>query len=103
MTMHAAADIIWLVGAVMVTLALDFLSRRFGSGRLRRHRQGTARIYSANTPEGGRVPFGLGARLAAAWPCARLHVTHGLGHHRILRDEGVITASVDFLMAGSGC
>jgi hypothetical protein len=34
---------------------------------------------------------------------ARLHVTHGLGHHRILRDEGVIAASVDFLMAGSGC
>jgi hypothetical protein len=37
MTMHATADIIWLVGMVMVTLALDFLSRRFGSGRLRRH------------------------------------------------------------------
>ena len=37
MTMHATADIIWLVGAVMMTLALDFLSRRFGSGRLRRH------------------------------------------------------------------
>jgi pimeloyl-ACP methyl ester carboxylesterase len=50
-----------------------------------------------------KVPFGLGARLAAAWPCARLHVTHGLGHHRILRDEEVIAASVDFLMAGSAC
>ena len=50
-----------------------------------------------------KVPFGLGARLAAAWPSARLHVTHGLGHHRILHDEGVIAASVDFLMAGSGC
>jgi len=50
-----------------------------------------------------RVPFGLGARLAAAWPCARLHVTRGLGHHRILHDEGVIAASVDFLMAGAGC
>ena len=49
-----------------------------------------------------RVPFGLGARLAAAWPCARLHVTRGLGHHRILHDEGVIAASVDFLMAGAG-
>ena len=34
---------------------------------------------------------------------ARLHVTHGLGHHRILHDERVIAASVDFLMAGSGC
>jgi pimeloyl-ACP methyl ester carboxylesterase len=50
-----------------------------------------------------RVPFGLGARLAAAWPCARLHPTHGLGHNRILRDEGVIAASVDFLTAASGC
>jgi pimeloyl-ACP methyl ester carboxylesterase len=50
-----------------------------------------------------RVPFGFGARLAAAWPSARLHVTHGLGHHRILHDERVIAASVDFLMAGTGC
>jgi pimeloyl-ACP methyl ester carboxylesterase len=50
-----------------------------------------------------RVPFGLGARLAAAWPSARLHVIHGLGHHRILHDERVIATSVDFLMAGSGC
>ena len=50
-----------------------------------------------------RVPFGLGARLAAAWPCARLHVTRGLGHHRILHDDGVIAASVDFLMARAGC
>jgi len=50
-----------------------------------------------------KVPFGFGARLAAAWPCARLHVTRGLGHHRILHDEGVIGASVDFLMAVAGC
>ena len=50
-----------------------------------------------------RVPSWLGARLAAAWPCARLHVTRGLGHHRILHDDGVIAASVDFLMAGAGC
>jgi hypothetical protein len=73
MTMHAAADIIWLVGAVLVTLALDFLSRRFGGGRLRRHpgrpaperndpqsdvstsfQQTRTRIYPANTPERGR-------------------------------------------------
>jgi hypothetical protein len=63
MTMHAAVDIIWLVGAVMVTLALDFLCRRFGSGRLRRHpgrpgdRRGEIaqeRIYSTDTPERGR-------------------------------------------------
>lgn len=39
MTMHALADIIWCIGAVLVTLALDFLSRRFGGGRLRRHQE----------------------------------------------------------------
>ncbi len=40
MTVHAAADIIWLIGAVLAVLALDFLSRRgFRGGRFRR-RQG---------------------------------------------------------------
>jgi pimeloyl-ACP methyl ester carboxylesterase len=47
-----------------------------------------------------RVPFGLGARFAAAWPGARLHPTQGLGHNRILRNEEVIAASVEFVMAG---
>jgi hypothetical protein len=78
MTMHATADIIWCVGAVLATLALDFLSRRFHGGRLRRGeiteepwdgapersdpqsdvspsiQQTSTRIYSANTPERGR-------------------------------------------------
>jgi hypothetical protein len=76
MTMHAMADIIWLIGAVLATLALDFLCRRFGNGRLRRHpggpgpagagdrrgeiaqesrdQQTRTRSYSADTPERGR-------------------------------------------------
>ena len=78
MTMHAAADLIWLTGAVLLTLALDFLCRRFHGGRLRRGEitqetrdrapersdpqsdVGTSlqytrtQIYSANTPERGR-------------------------------------------------
>jgi len=37
MTAHAAADIIWCLGALLATLALDFLCRRFGGGRIRRH------------------------------------------------------------------
>ena len=71
--MHATADIIWLIVAVLVTLTLDFLSRRFGGHRLRRHpgrpaaerndpqsdvstslQQTRTHIYSANTPERGR-------------------------------------------------
>ena len=77
MTMHATAGIIWCIGAVLAMLALDFLSRRFGGGRLRRGEitqepwdrasegsdpqsdisrslQSTrTQIYSANTPERG--------------------------------------------------
>ena len=43
------------------------------------------------------VPFGHGARIAAAWPDARLHVTHGLGHRRILRDPDVIREVTGFV------
>ena len=78
MTMHATAGIIWCIGAVLATLALDFLSRRFHGGRLRRReitqepwdrasegsdpqsdvsrslQYSRTQIYSANTPERGR-------------------------------------------------
>jgi pimeloyl-ACP methyl ester carboxylesterase len=40
-----------------------------------------------------------GAAIAAAWPGARLHVTSGLGHRRLLRDPDVITEVVDFVTA----
>ena len=43
------------------------------------------------------VPFDQGVLVAAAWPGARLKNTEGLGHNRILRDPGVITAAVGFL------
>ena len=35
--------------------------------------------------------------LAAAWPSARLQLTAGLGHNRILRDPDVIQRAVSFL------
>jgi pimeloyl-ACP methyl ester carboxylesterase len=41
--------------------------------------------------------FEGGLALARVWPDARLHVTEGLGHRRILRDRAVIQASVDFI------
>jgi pimeloyl-ACP methyl ester carboxylesterase len=46
-----------------------------------------------------RVPFQLGAMLATTWPHARLRLTHGLGHNRILRDQEVIALSAEFLAA----
>lgn len=41
-----------------------------------------------------------GADIAAAWPNARLETTTGLGHNRILRDPGVVTAATEFIRAG---
>ena len=38
-----------------------------------------------------------GLTVARSWPDARFKRTHHLGHRKILRDENVITATVDFL------
>lgn len=43
------------------------------------------------------VPWQQGELLANAWPGARLMLTRGLGHSRILRNGAVIQASVDFI------
>jgi pimeloyl-ACP methyl ester carboxylesterase len=45
------------------------------------------------------TPVGDGEAIAAAWSSARLHVTSGLGHRRLLRDPGVVTEVVDFVAA----
>jgi pimeloyl-ACP methyl ester carboxylesterase len=43
------------------------------------------------------TPVSDGAAIAAAWPGARLRVTDGLGHRRMLSDPTVISEAVDFL------
>lgn len=43
------------------------------------------------------VPWESGATVASAWPDARLLLTEGLGHRRILRDPQVIEQTVAFL------
>jgi pimeloyl-ACP methyl ester carboxylesterase len=43
------------------------------------------------------TPVSDGAAIAAAWPSARLHVTSGLGHRRLLRDPDVIAEVVGFI------
>ena len=48
------------------------------------------------------VPWKQGAALARAWPGARLLSTQGLGHGRILENDAVLRAAVDFIGGKSG-
>jgi len=52
----------------------------------------------AESAEGAGVdPSAVRAAIAAAWPSARLRVTAGLGHARLLRDPDVVAEIVDFV------
>ena len=48
-----------------------------------------------------QVPWKQGAALARHWPGARLMSTDGLGHGRILEDDAVARAAVDFIAGRS--
>ena len=48
-----------------------------------------------------QVPWQQGAALAQHWPGARLLTTRGLGHGRILEDDQVARAAVDFIAGRS--
>jgi pimeloyl-ACP methyl ester carboxylesterase len=43
------------------------------------------------------VPWEEGERYARFWPDARLLSVHGLGHHKIVNDPGVVAAGRAFL------
>jgi hypothetical protein len=43
------------------------------------------------------TPWTHGQTVARLWPGARLMLTDGLGHGRILRDEGVTLAAAEFI------
>ncbi len=49
-----------------------------------------------------QVPFADAQRIARAWPGARLLITDGLGHNRILADAAVVSEVVDFVAAPAG-
>lgn len=52
--------------------------------------------------EGDReVPLAHGEAIASGWPGARLHVTRGLGHQRLLRDADVVNAALRHLVPGA--
>ena len=57
----------------------------------------TAPLLVLHDPEDREVPFEEGAELARRWPGAELRPAPGLGHLRILRDEGCVAAAVAFL------
>ena len=44
------------------------------------------------------VPWQEGEAVAAAWPGARLELTSGLGHRRVLRNRGVVKMATEFLV-----
>jgi pimeloyl-ACP methyl ester carboxylesterase len=44
------------------------------------------------------VPFSDGVAIAAVWPGARLVLTAGLGHHRLLGDPTVVAEAVRFVL-----
>jgi len=46
----------------------------------------------------GIVPVREAHLIAAAWPAARLLLTSGLGHNRILREPAVVRQVIDFLL-----
>jgi len=47
------------------------------------------------------VPMSDAESISGAWPGAELRRTHGLGHHRILRDQQVVGAAIDFIAPGA--
>jgi hypothetical protein len=60
----------------------------------------SARALVVHDVDDVEVPFARGSAVAAAWPGATLLPTCGLGHRRILRDDAVVEAAVDFIVAG---
>lgn len=48
------------------------------------------------------LPWSHSRELVERWPSAVFHLTQGLGHQRILRDDKVIAESVAFLASGEG-
>ena len=80
------------------------IEARFGTRLADLHAPEMAREFRApllvlHDEQDREVPVERGRTLAAAWPGGRIEETRGLGHVRILRDEGVVRRIVGFLGA----
>jgi pimeloyl-ACP methyl ester carboxylesterase len=60
----------------------------------------TAPLLIFHDAEDHDVPPTDGEAIAAAWPGARLVITEGLGHRRIVHDPSVVSRAVAFLSEG---
>ncbi|MBI2752048.1 MAG: alpha/beta hydrolase [Betaproteobacteria bacterium] len=85
----------------------DAIEERFGVrwadlevGRFARKLEAAALVI--HDRDDSVVPAWQGARLARVWPGARLLLTDGLGHGRILADEAITRAAADFIAGRSG-
>lgn len=90
------------LGEDVASRVRDRLEQRYGlrwtsSRRLVHARSQLAPLLVLHDEGDPEVPLSAGAALADAWPSARLVVTEGLGHRRILRDPGVVHAAVGFV------
>jgi pimeloyl-ACP methyl ester carboxylesterase len=72
--------------------ALGFGDRTANELLLRAHRRVGVHDRGDRT-----VPVSDGVAIAQAWPGARLHLTTGLGHHRLLADPDVVAEAVRFV------
>jgi pimeloyl-ACP methyl ester carboxylesterase len=61
----------------------------------------SARALVVHDRADSMIPWRQGLRVARAWPDARLLLTEGLGHGRILRNDGVTRAAADFISGRS--
>jgi pimeloyl-ACP methyl ester carboxylesterase len=59
-----------------------------------------AKLLVVHDRDDSEIPLRDGERIAEAWPGARLEVTRGLGHHRILRDATVVARVAEHVSAG---
>lgn len=59
--------------------------------------QMTTPLLIVHDRDDAETPWSGGARLADLWPGAELMTTEGLGHRRVLRDDRVLSATVQFL------
>ena len=67
---------------------------RTGSGH---DDEGAPPLLVVHDQEDRVIPYAMGKAIATAWQGAELCSTRGLGHQRILRDPGVVSAVTQFL------
>jgi len=90
--------------AEVVPKARRRIAKRFGFrwetiAHLHLARSMTAPLLVIHDSHDREIEVDNGLRLASLWRESRLEVTSGLGHRRILRDDGVVSRAVGFLAA----